>query len=177
MKSNKGLIIALLLSLIANGIMVGIYIGQQALGRDRWAMREMSHKLLKGAPAEFNDDIRQAMYAHKDELRDAFKTLRRARWEMVGLLKSDPVSQAQLTAGFNKVRRAEDALKSRVHAVLAEVLPTVPPENRLKVAMWHDQKMQLRDQPRLRPPGEMGPRPGLQTEKDVPPPPPGGEKP
>lgn len=141
MKRNKGLVIALLASLVGNGILLGIYFGQQYSGKDRWAMREMSHKLLKDSPSEFADMLRQAMYEHKGEMRSSFRALRQTRWEMVDLLKQESVSQAELQAGFAKVRAADDKLKGEVHSVLAEVLPGVPVEHRLELAKWQDKKM------------------------------------
>lgn len=141
MKRNKGLVIALLVSLVGNGILLGLYFGQQYSGKDRWAMREMSHKLLKDSPSEFADVLKKAMHEHKGEMRSSFRELRQARREMVGILKQESVTQAELQAGFGRVRAADDKLKSEIHNVLAEVLPGVPVEHRLELAKWEDKKM------------------------------------
>lgn len=170
MKGNKGLIIALLVSLVVNGVMIGIYVGQKVSGRDRWAVREMNHKFLKGAPTEFNDEIRQAMREQKDEMRQSFRDLREARRQMVDLMKSESVTAQQLAAGFAAVRVAEEEMKGHLHTVLAEVLPDIPVENRLEVAKWHDKKMQGKD--RSGPPRDKHGDRDKHREPQFPPPPP-----
>ncbi len=136
MNRRRGTLIVLLLSLAANGILLGLLVGERYVGKDRRIMHEMTRKLMKESPSEASDLVADAMREHRRELRGAFRELRHSRREMVELLKTDVVSEVQLLEGFASVRLADDKLKQSIHEVLAEVLPDVPADQRLQLAMW-----------------------------------------
>ena len=147
MKRYNPVLIALLLSLVVNGVVLGLFVGQYFEGKERRAMHDMTRKLMQQAPSEAAEAVAAAMRAHRRELRSAFRNLRNKRREMVHLLKAESVSREELRVGFAAVRRADDELKMAVHDVLAEVLPGIPVEQRLQVAMLEHQKMRSPKKP------------------------------
>ena len=132
--SRKGVLIALLASLILNGILIGLFIGHRIEGEERRAMHGMTRQLLRDEPSEFAEPMRLAMEAHRSEMRSAFRQLRSARRELFKILKVPEASAAEINQAFARIREAEISLKAVSHQVLAEVLPHMPVEQRLHFA-------------------------------------------
>jgi uncharacterized membrane protein len=151
MSRSKKLIVALLLSLIVNGALVGLFVGHRLAGEERHAMHGMARQLLQDEPKDLAQPVREAMQAHRSELRQAFKKLRRARREMAEILKDPQATEADISVGFTAIRMADNNLKALSHRVLASVLPTLPPEQRLAFAIQETGRMH-HGKPKARPP-------------------------
>ncbi|GAA4081739.1 periplasmic heavy metal sensor [Zhongshania borealis] len=134
MTSRKGLLLALLISLIVNGAVIGLFIGDRIEGEDRRAMHGMTRQMLRDEPSEFAEPMRLALEAHRGEMRSAYREMRRARHDMVKVLKVPMTSIADINNSFARIRDAEIALKKVSHQVLAEVLVQLPLEQRLHFA-------------------------------------------
>ncbi len=134
MTSRKGLLIALLVSLIVNGAAIGLMIGHRMEGEDRRAMHGITRQMLRDEPSEFAEPMRLAMEAHRGEMRSAYREVRRARREIVKVLKVPDSSTEDINSSFARIRDAEIALKKVSHQVLAEVLVQLPLEQRLHFA-------------------------------------------
>ncbi len=134
MTSKKGILMALLVSLVVNGILVGLFIGHRMAGEERRAMHGMTRQLLRDAPSAFAEPMRLAMEAHRSEMRGAFREMRSARRDMFKILKVPQVSAEEISQGFERMRTAETEMKKISHHVLAEVLPKMPVEQRLLFA-------------------------------------------
>ncbi|MFT7403326.1 periplasmic heavy metal sensor [Zhongshania sp.] len=150
MNSRKSLVIALLVSLVLNGLLLGLYVGHRLMGQERHAMHSMAKQLLKDEPKELAEPMRQVLAMHRKEMAKAYRRLRAAKRDMVGVLKSEQATEAQINSGFQVIRMADNNLKQVSHHVLATVLATLPPEQRLKFALRELGRIQ--DKP---------PRPGL----------------
>ncbi|MDF1691942.1 MAG: periplasmic heavy metal sensor [Zhongshania sp.] len=134
MTSRKGILIALLASVIINGALIGLIVGHRMEGEERRAMHGMTRQLLRDEPSEFAEPMRLAMEAHRSEMRSAFRQMRSARRDMFKILKIPEASTADINQGFVRIREAEMNLKAISHQVLAEVLPNMPVEQRLHFA-------------------------------------------
>jgi uncharacterized membrane protein len=134
MTSKKWLLIALFVSLMVNGAVIGLVVGHRIEGEEQRAMHGLTRQMLRDGPSEFAEPIRLAMEAHRTEMRSAYRAMRHARRDMIKLLKGPTASVADINVGFTRLRDAEIALKKVSHQVLAEVLVTMPVEQRLHFA-------------------------------------------
>ena len=134
MTPKRGVLIALLASLIVNGALIGLIVGHRMEGGERRAMHGMTRQLLRDEPSEFAEPMRLAMEARRSEMRSAYRQMRSARRDLFKVLKAPQASAADLNQGFARIRAAEMRLKAISHQVLAEVLPTMPVEHRLHFA-------------------------------------------
>ncbi|MEX1669050.1 periplasmic heavy metal sensor [Zhongshania guokunii] len=134
MTSRNGILIALLASVIINGALIGLIVGHRMEGEERRAMHGMTRQLLRDEPSEFAEPMRLAMEAHRSEMRSAFREMRNARRDMFKVLKMPEASTADISQSLTRIRETEMNLKSVSHQVLAEVLPSMPVEQRLHFA-------------------------------------------
>ena len=134
MTSKRGILFALLASLIVNGALIGLFVGHRMAGEDRRAMHGMTRQLLRDEPSEFAEPMRNAMEARRSEMRNAFRQIRSARRDMFKILKMPEVTTDELNQALARIREAEMNLKKVSHQVLAEVLPQMPVEQRLHFA-------------------------------------------
>ena len=152
---QRALVFALLVSLVVNGILLGIFVGQRAADRERHAMHAMTRQILQSEPEAIAEPVAAAMRAHRSEMRSAFKELRRARRDVVELLKEQPLDADKLRSSFTRVRAADEALKAVTHEILVEVLPGVEPDQRMRLLMQqvlkHRHAGKLRDGESKRP--------------------------
>ncbi|MBQ0760302.1 MAG: periplasmic heavy metal sensor [Gammaproteobacteria bacterium] len=158
MNARKGLVIALFVSLVLNGILVGLYVGHRLMGEERHAMHGMAKQLLKDEPNELAEPMRQVLEMHRKDMAKAYRKLRSAKRDMVGILKQDQATEADISGGFKAIRIADNNLKQVSHEVLATVLATLPPEQRLKFALRELGRMQNKP-PRPDSPDRNGERP------------------
>lgn len=147
MNARKGLVIALFVSLVINGILLGLYAGYRLMGEERHAMHGMAKQLLKDEPKELAEPMRQVLEMHRKDMARAYRKLRSAKRDMVEILKRENATEADINSGFKAIRLADNNLKQVSHEVLATVLATLPPEQRLKFAMRELGRMQKKGPP------------------------------
>ena len=135
MSTRKGIVIALFVSLVLNGVLIGLYAGHRLMGEERHAMHGMAKHLLKDEPQELAEPMRQVLEMYRKDMVKAYRKLRAARRDMVAILKQDTATEADISKGFKEIRIADTNLKRVSHEVLATVLVTLPPEQRLQFAL------------------------------------------
>jgi uncharacterized membrane protein len=158
MNSSRSLVIALLASLVLNGLLLGLYVGHRLMGEERHAMQGMAKQLLQDEPKAVAAPMRQVLEIHRKEMVKAYRRLGAAKRDMVGILKNEQATEAEINSGFQAIRMADNNLKQISHQVLATVLATLPPEQRLKFALRELRGMQNKP-PRPGSPGHGGERP------------------
>ncbi|CAA0097741.1 periplasmic heavy metal sensor [Zhongshania aliphaticivorans] len=158
MSVRKGVVIALFVSLVLNGVLLGLYAGHRLMGEERHAMHGMAKQLLKDEPKELAEPMRQVLEMHRKDMARAYRKLRSAKRDMVDILKQDSATEVDIKSGFKAIRIADNNLKQVSHEVLATVLATLPPEQRLKFALRELGRMQKKP-PRPDSPDRNGERP------------------
>jgi Spy/CpxP family protein refolding chaperone len=111
----------------------------------------MARQLLQDEPKDLAQQVHEAMQAHRSELRQAFKKLRRARRDMAEILKDPQATEADISAGFTAMRMADNNLKALSYRVLTSALPTLLPQQRLAFAMQETGRIH-HGKPKARPP-------------------------
>ncbi|CAA0094257.1 Uncharacterised protein [Zhongshania aliphaticivorans] len=142
MSARRSLLIALFVSLVLNGVLVGSYIGHRLMGEERQAMHGMTKQLLKDEPNELAEPMRQVLELHRGDMAKAYRELRKAKREMGVLLKQEQITEGDISNGFAAIRQADDHLKAVSHEVLATILARLPPEQRVKFALRELGRMQ-----------------------------------
>jgi uncharacterized membrane protein len=148
MNSRKAIVIALFISLVLNGVLVGLFVGHRLMGEERHAMHGMAKQLLRDEPKELAEPMRHVLELHRKDMVKAYRSLRSARREMVSILKQPVATEEEINSGFAAIRVADDNLKQVSHEVLSVILATLPPEQRLDFAMRELGRMQKRPPPR-----------------------------
>ncbi|MBO6751524.1 MULTISPECIES: periplasmic heavy metal sensor [Spongiibacter] len=160
MTRRTGLLIALIASLVVNGLLIGLWAGK-ALDRDR-GLYMMSQHILKRRPDQLSDQARAVLRAKRGEMRSAFWQLRLARRNLDQIIAEPELNIESARQALADLRAADQSLKRLVHDVLLEVLPTLSPDQRLEM-MRHDKGPRDGDR--------KGPKPDG-AERGMPPPPP-----
>ena len=126
----------LIVSLMANALLIGVLVGG-GLGQRKAgppAMPGSEQALMRGIDRTVPDDqrraVRQAFRRAFADSRQERIRLRDARRQLADLLAADPYNEAAVQAAFADIRAADDAMKSRLHDVLAEQLGTLSAEQR-----------------------------------------------
>lgn len=133
MSRQRWIAVALLVSLLMNGAVLGLYLAGR-LGAEQRGLGDLSRHLLRGAPEEFRESMRDTMLAHRGEARAAFRELRAARQALNAVLAQQSADTAALQTAFARTREADANLKAVMHTVLSEVLPTIPAVERVRLA-------------------------------------------
>ena len=125
------LLVALVASLVVNGLLIGLWAGR-ALDRDR-GLYVMSQHILQRRPDQLSDQARAALRAKRGEMRSAFRQLRVARRNLDRIIAEPILNIDGARQALADVREADQSLKRLVHEVLLEVLPTLSPAQRLEL--------------------------------------------
>ncbi|MBD2859789.1 periplasmic heavy metal sensor [Spongiibacter sp. KMU-158] len=158
----------LALSLVINGILIGVLLGYRFGGHERQAMARFDRQMFRTA-GEPLPQLHEAMHERRSEFRRAFKEVRAARRAMFELIQAPSVDAGTLAGGFERIRVAEQELKAVGHRAMSEVLPRVPLEQRQEVmkAFLH-REMDRRPPPR--PMEHKGERPPVSISPETMPP-------
>ncbi len=135
--SKTRLPIWLIVSLMANALLIGLFIGggignrkaqpnMQVAGDERALMRGLDRSL----PTEQRREVRRAFRKAFSDSREERNDLRDARRELGRLLASESYDEAAVQAGFADMRAAEAAMKVSMHNTLSEQLGVLSAEQR-----------------------------------------------
>ena len=138
MTKRKSLLIALAASLLVNALMIGTWLGHRLHGDPM--MQSMSRHILKRPPETLSEQARSVLQAERGGMREAYRTLRHSRRQVAELLADQPLDAVALAAALAEVREADVALKRLSHEVLLQVLPQMPPQERLAMLRPHKRK-------------------------------------
>ena len=136
-QSKPRLPIWLIVSLMANALLIGLMIGgglgqrkaqpnMHVAGDERALMRGLDQSL----PSEQRREVRRAFRKAFSDSRTEREALRDARRQIGRLLSADPYDEAAVQAGFADMRAAEAAMKARMHNILSEQLGVLDAEQR-----------------------------------------------
>ncbi|RIJ28479.1 periplasmic heavy metal sensor [Henriciella mobilis] len=140
--------IVLVISLIANALLVGLWIGN-TVGRGSSTPAERGPRgggedavIARALESVLPDGARQDMRAaFRKGLREAAPYMRekhRARQQLKDALGADPFDPAALQQAFEDIRAADEQLTRSFHAVLSEELATLSPDQRAELVAWMD---------------------------------------
>lgn len=135
--STSRLPVWLIVSLIANALLIGLLIGgglgqrkagppPASIGGEQALMRGLDQAL----PASERRDVRQAFRRAFAESRDERKQLRDARRELTRLFANEPYDAEAVQTALADMRAADDAMKAKMHDLLAEQLGKLSVEQR-----------------------------------------------
>lgn len=91
-------------------------------------------ELHESLSAQRHDLIEQVLERHRPDIRERMQATRLARRQLDRLLRQDPLSAAELDAGFAELRLSEANAATAVHGMLAELLLQLQPDERRQVA-------------------------------------------
>lgn len=129
MTRNRWWIALLIISLLANGVLLGLIIGYRTVGQERQAMAGFSRQMFVGS-AEHIPELHEAMRQRRPAFRQGIKALRQQRRAVFQLLQQEQLDAEALAQGFEQLRRAEEDLKALGHGAMVEVLPGLQLEQR-----------------------------------------------
>jgi len=127
----------LIVSLMANALLVGLLIGG-GLGKKRagpsnigpGAERALVQSLDQAIPNDQRREVRQAFRRAFANSRQERVRLRDARRQLGRLLAADPYDSDAVAAAFEDMREADDAMKASMHEALAEHFGALSVEQR-----------------------------------------------
>lgn len=127
----------LIVSLMANALLVGVLIGG-GLGQTRagpanvgpGGERALVRSLDQAVPDDQRRTVRQAFRRAFASSRQERVRLRDARRQLGRLLGADPYDPDAVAAAFKDMREADAAMKASMHEVLAEQFGTLSAEQR-----------------------------------------------
>lgn len=160
--SKPRLPIWLIVSLMANALLIGLIIGG-GLGQKRagppvgggGSEQALMRGIDQSIPSDQRRAVRQAFRRAFADTRQERIKLRNARRDLGRLLAADPYDADAVAAGFAAMRDADAAMKARMHDVLAEQFGTLSAEQRRAIMRDFNQRAR-----------------GLGGRNDRPPPPP-----
>ena len=140
--------IVLVISLIANALLVGLWIGNmvgrgsntpvergpRGGGEDAVIARALESVLPDGARQDMRAAFRQGLREAAPYMRDKHQ----ARQQLKDALAADPFDPAALQRAFEKIRAADERLTRSFHAVLSDELATLSPDQRAELVAWMD---------------------------------------
>ncbi|MEM1087446.1 MAG: periplasmic heavy metal sensor [Pseudomonadota bacterium] len=135
---NRRSSIILLVSLILNGLLIGLLIGG-GLRQDRpppspdRGERALVRGLERSVPEDERSTVRDALRRAYGATRSERRALRVARRDLRVALAADPYNAETVAKSFEAVRQAEAAAKSGLHEELARQFERLSPEERAKI--------------------------------------------
>ena len=169
-RTTSRLPIWLIVSLMANALLIGLIIGgglgqRKAGPSHRQTMAASEQTLMRGidraVSIDQRQDVRRAFRRAFADTRDERVRLRDARQQVGRLLAAPDYDSAAVEAGFAELRAADDAMKARMHTVLTEQFSNLSAEQRrliIREANRRGARGNRQDRPPP-PPGDRPPRP------------------
>ncbi len=158
----------LIVSLMANALLIGLIIGGglgqrkagpaagPAIGNEQTLMRGID----QAVSIDQRDEVRRAFRRAFADTRTERVRLQQARRDLGRLLSAADYDAAAVEAGFAELRAADDAMKARLHRVLTEQFGTLSAEQRrLIIRDFSRRGAGERFRDRRRPGGERPPPP------------------
>ncbi|WP_018147565.1 periplasmic heavy metal sensor [Henriciella marina] len=171
-KRLSSLSIALIVSLVANALLIGFLVGGQLGERDhrRHGPRGADHMIARGIQSIVPDDEREGI---RDAFRDAFRSAsgswrekRQARDDLVAALSSSPFDPAAVDNAFLAMRTADARLNETFQTALSDQIAALSPEQRAELVAWLEEVEARRAEARAERPERRGGR----EDRDGPPP-------
>lgn len=132
-----GLLVLLFLSLAANLLIVGFSLGRVTSGPPPGAEIERIVMLAaRTFPPPLRDLIEERSRGRRNELRDQFREMERARRATYEAMRADPFDPAALEEANAAFRAATEALQRTGQEIVAEVLADTPAEVRKDIRTW-----------------------------------------
>ncbi|MEL6413467.1 MAG: periplasmic heavy metal sensor [Pseudomonadota bacterium] len=117
----------LIVSLMANALLIGLIIGGGLGQRKSGASPSIpgdERALIRGideaVPSDQRQTVRRAFRRAFEDSRTERRAVRDVRRKLGALLSADPYNAAEVQTAFQDLRDAESAMKKRMHDVLAE---------------------------------------------------------
>ena len=152
-KRLSGTAIALILSLVANALLIGFLLGGQLGERDRERRGPRGgaeHMIARGIQSIVPDEDRAELRA---AFRNAFRSARgqwhekrSARDDLIAALKATPFERAAVDQAFLDMRTADSALNETFQTVLADQIAALSDEQRGELVDWLVQRVRSRQE-------------------------------
>ncbi|NQY38489.1 MAG: periplasmic heavy metal sensor [Henriciella sp.] len=158
----------LIVSLMANALLIGLIIGGGLGQRKSGANRSIpgdERALIRGideaVPSDQRQTVRRAFRTAFEDSRRERRAVRDVRRKLGSLLSADSYDAAEVQTAFQELRDAESAMKKRMHDVLAEQFGALSEEQRRAIVQDLNRRGTRRGPPgggRDRRPPPPGPR-------------------
>jgi Spy/CpxP family protein refolding chaperone len=164
---NRGLIIALLLSLAANVFFGGFVVGRfvagppppEAVRQGGQAIGFMNRRSLEMLSAEDQETVRAVFRSQRRVVRAKNRILQERRGDLANAIAADPWDRARVEAAAAALQEAQRDREALFAALLIEALEELSPEDRAALANARVDPSRPQDRPRRPRPGG-GPRTG-----------------
>lgn len=137
-------IVALLVSVLANGAMLGLTLhnmsdGPRFEGRERGASRVgvrgdgfSVRGFLSALPPDDRDAAIEQLRASRENVVERVQDVRHAQAEVEQALLQEPFDAERVRAAMADLRQARGLMESEVEAAIIDILADLPPEERLR---------------------------------------------
>lgn len=135
------LAIALIISLVANALLIGLVIGG-LIGKPRGGHGRggSDYMIARGiqdiVPEGERNEIREAFHLAFEDSRADWQTKREARREFMAALSASPFSKAEIDRSFEDMRAADTALTRSFQATLSEQIAALSDAQRAELVDW-----------------------------------------
>jgi len=139
-------VVALLLSILANGVMLGVVLqattdgpraGSHHMRGDGPPSRRggdgFNFRAFIGAlPDDARDDARTLLDAQREDLRALFRQTREAQIAAQDAVAAEPYDPDRVRRAFDELRDARMAMEEAVEAIILDVVADLSPEDRMR---------------------------------------------
>lgn len=122
--SRRVLIMSLLISVALNCALAGLLVGDRYFGRARAIGDVAAVRIAEVVPVSARPAVREAMRAHRFELLEALRDVRRARAELRQYAAQEPLPRDELARSMAELREATVRMQTTLHAAMLEGLST-----------------------------------------------------
>ena len=134
---RRGLMPALVVSLVINLAFVGLFAGHYIFRPGHGHGVDFAiDRILHSMPKEARAPVRAVLEAHRPQVAAKIAELRKARHDVRAALTADPFDRAKLDAAFAEVQSASMAMQADLHTVVADAVSKLDPEARHKLNEW-----------------------------------------
>jgi uncharacterized membrane protein len=118
---RKGLVIALITSVVINLLFIGALAG----------------RLINGPPpSPMREQLRPQLEAHARQVKPLRRSMQQAQRDLKSALGTDPLDEAQLTAALLELRTASNNLQISMHAAMFTLVKQLEPAQRTRIAQF-----------------------------------------
>lgn len=135
--------VALVLSLVANMAVAGVYLGHMSkeTERKRGAERQIRW-IVKFVPESRRADAEKLFDAKREQIRDLYRDSAKFLEEIVQAIRAEPFSHETVTAAMRARRENSEARRLLVEEATVELLSTLTPQERAHFADEMEQGLQ-----------------------------------
>jgi uncharacterized membrane protein len=133
---RKGLVIALITSVVINLLFIGALAGRLINGPPPSPMPRHLGWMLRDLEPQLREQLRPQLEAHARQVKPLRRSMQQAQRDLKSALGTDPLDEAQLTAALLELRTASNNLQISMHAAMFTLVKQLEPAQRTRIAQF-----------------------------------------